>query len=63
MASAFEVAVEKIRGGESPTRAEALAMTAGERIALVWELTKVEWGISDETPMRRDIARVIRPGD
>ena len=63
MASPFDLAVEKIRRGESPTQDEALAMTAGERLALAWELTKFEWGVTDETPMRRDIVRVIRSGD
>jgi len=63
MANVPDEAVEKIRRGESLTPGETLAMTVEQRLALVWELTKVEWGITDETPMRRDIARVIRRGD
>jgi predicted AAA+ superfamily ATPase len=37
------------------------AMTPGERIALVWEITKNVWSIDDEARIRRDITRVIRP--
>jgi len=63
MANVPDEMVEKVRRGESLTRDETLALNFEQRLALVWELTKFEYGITDNTPMRRDIVRVIRPGD
>ncbi len=63
MSTTLEIAIAKVRRGESVTREDALAMTFDERLSVQWEMTKREWGITDETPMRRDIVRVIRPSD
>jgi hypothetical protein len=38
-------------------------MTPGERIALCWMLTVEAYGITADMRMRRDIVRVIRPGE
>jgi hypothetical protein len=49
---------------QMPTDEEIRRMTPGQRIALTWELTKEEWRRKEpgwqETPLRRDVARVIR---
>jgi uncharacterized cupredoxin-like copper-binding protein len=44
---------------------DIMKMTPGERIEMVWELTKKEWALKEpgwqESGMRRDVIRVIRP--
>ena len=57
--------VRKYKLGEEPEYDEAtLQMTHGERIAMVWELTKTAWAFKEagfrESRLRRDVARVIR---
>jgi hypothetical protein len=41
-------------------------LTAAERIAMVWEITKTAWSFKEpgfrESRLRRDVARVIRHG-
>jgi dolichyl-phosphate-mannose--protein O-mannosyl transferase len=57
--------VKKYKLGEEPEYDPAiLQMTAGQRIELVWELTKTAWQFHDpefrESRLRRDVVRVIR---
>ncbi len=57
--------VRKYKLGEEPEFDEAtLAMTHGERIDMVWEITKTAWAFKEpgfrESRLRRDVARVIR---
>ncbi|MDP9192116.1 MAG: hypothetical protein M3P06_10500 [Acidobacteriota bacterium] len=53
---------EKFNLGEVElTYDEVMRLTPGERIDMVWPLTKIAWGITEDTPLRRDIVRVIRP--
>ncbi|MEO8383055.1 MAG: hypothetical protein ABI779_25585 [Acidobacteriota bacterium] len=57
--------VRKYKLGDEPEFDEAtLQMTHGERIDLVWEITKSAWSFKDpsfrESRLRRDVARVIR---
>jgi hypothetical protein len=59
--------VRKYKLGEEPeVDPETLAMTPGERMALVWELTKTGWLFHDPDALaagfRRDVARVVRRG-
>jgi hypothetical protein len=59
--------VRKYRLGEEPRIDEETArMTPGERISLVWEITKTAWAFKEpgwrESRLRRDIGRVIRRG-
>lgn len=53
--------------GEEPEFDEAtLQMTHGQRIDLVWELTKTQWPLKEpgwrESRLQRDVVRVIRCG-
>jgi hypothetical protein len=57
--------VRKYKLGEEPEYdAATIAMTHGERIDLVWELTRTQWAMKDptfrESRLRRDVVRVIR---
>jgi hypothetical protein len=65
MAARRNVTVKKYRLGEEPDIDEAIVrMTPGERIELVWELTKNAWSFKEpgwrESRLRRDVVRVIR---
>jgi hypothetical protein len=57
--------VKKYKLGEEPEYDEAtMQLTHGERIEMVWEITKTAWAFKDpdfrESRLRRDVARVIR---
>jgi hypothetical protein len=57
--------VKKYKLGEEPEYDEAtMRLTHGERIEMVWEITKNAWAFKDpnfrEFEFRRDVARVIR---
>jgi hypothetical protein len=57
--------VKKYKLGEEPEYDEAtMRLTHGERIEMVWEITKSAWAFKDpnfrESELRRDVARVIR---
>ncbi|HJW95530.1 MAG TPA: hypothetical protein VJ901_18070 [Thermoanaerobaculia bacterium] len=57
--------LRKYKLGEEPeVDPEILAMTPGERMQLVWELTKTAWLFHDPAALaagfRRDVARVVR---
>jgi hypothetical protein len=59
------VTVKIFKMGEEPLIDEVvLRMTAEERLALQWEISKSLWmwksGSIDEPPFRRDVGRVIR---
>jgi hypothetical protein len=59
--------VRKYRLGEEPEYdAHTMALTPGERIDMVWEITKTAWAFKDpsfrESGLRRDVARVVRRG-
>jgi hypothetical protein len=65
MADRRNMTVRKYKLGEEPEFDEAiLAMTHGERIDMVWEITKTAWAFKEpgfhESRLRRDVARVIR---
>ena len=50
---------------DAPERSEAIArVTPGERVEMVWQLTREAWtfkdGRWDEPRLRRDVGRVIR---
>ncbi|HEY0157391.1 MAG TPA: hypothetical protein VGF28_08915 [Thermoanaerobaculia bacterium] len=65
MADRRNITVRKYKLGEEPEFDEAtLAMTHGERIDMVWEITKTAWAFKEpdfrESRLRRDVARVIR---
>ena len=47
-------------GEEELDRDAIMRLTPGQRMEMVWTLTKKAWGITEETPLRRDIVRVIR---
>jgi hypothetical protein len=54
-------------GETTITEDEVRAMTPAERLALQWAMSKAEWmarnGTTEEPVFRRDISRVIRPGE
>ncbi|HYI09901.1 MAG TPA: hypothetical protein VEK57_12625 [Thermoanaerobaculia bacterium] len=57
--------VRKYKLGEEPRiDPEILAMTPGERIDMVWEITKTAWCFKEpgwrESRLHRDVARVVR---
>jgi hypothetical protein len=57
--------VRKYKLGEEPEYDETtMKMTPGQRIELVWELTKQQWELKEpgwhESPFRRDVVRIIR---
>jgi hypothetical protein len=65
MAERRNVTVRKYKVGEEPLVDDAdRAMTPGERVAAVWEISKSVWawqtGTSDEPVFRGDIERVVR---
>ncbi len=65
MAERRNVTVRKYKVGEEPLVDDAdRAMTPGERVAAVWEISKSVWAWQsrtfDEPPFRRDVERVIR---
>jgi hypothetical protein len=49
---------------DEPADDYVAGLTAAQRVALVWEVTKSQWmwqsGSLDEPPFRRDVERVIR---
>lgn len=55
----------KIRLEDEGEQNDWMQMTPGERIDLVWELTKTAWQFHDpefcESRLRRDVVVVIRP--
>lgn len=62
-----DITVRKYRVGEEPAVDEAdRAMTPGQRVAAVWEISKSVWAWKsrtfDEPPFRRDVERVVRRG-
>lgn len=62
-----KITVRKYKMGEEPAVDEAtIAMTHGQRIEMVWELTKTQWALKEpgfrESRLRRDVVRVIRGG-
>lgn len=54
----------KLRLEDEDRHDDTAALTPGERIEMVWEITKSAWAFKDpsfhESRLRRDIARVIR---
>ena len=57
--------VKKYKLGEEPEYDDAtMRLTPGERIEMVWELTKNAWAFKEpgfrESRLRRDVVRVIR---
>lgn len=54
----------KLRLEDEDKYEDTAHLTAGERIAMVWEITKDAWASKEpgwrESRLRRDIARVIR---
>jgi hypothetical protein len=57
--------VRKYKLGEEPEFDEhTLSMTHGQRIDLVWELTKNAWSMKEpgfrESRLRRDVGHVVR---
>lgn len=59
--------VRKYQLGEEPEYDDAtIRMTHGERIDMVWEITKTAWQFHDpefhESRLQRDVVRVIRRG-
>ncbi|MFN2421855.1 MAG: hypothetical protein ABR527_10865 [Gemmatimonadota bacterium] len=56
--------VRVFRLGEEPD--DYAAFSPGERLAMVWELTRQAWtfkeGKEPESRLRRDVVRVIRRG-
>jgi hypothetical protein len=59
--------VRKYKLGEEPEYDPyTMAMTTGQRIEMVWEITKTAWTFKDpsfrESRLRRDVARVIGRG-
>lgn len=63
---ARDITIRKYRIGEEPVvDADVARMTPGERVSLVWEITKSVWawktGTLEEPVFRRDVAHVIRP--
>ena len=62
-----KMTVRKYKLGEEPEYdPDTMAMSPGERLAMVWELTKTAWTFKEpsfrESRLRRDVARVIRRG-
>jgi len=48
---------------EDEDRDDTAHLTPGERVAMVWEITKDAWAAKDHEPrLRRDVARVVRRG-
>jgi hypothetical protein len=67
MADRRNMTVRKYKLGEEPRiDPEIVALTPGERIDMVWELTKNAWAFKEpgwrESRLRRDVARVVRRG-
>jgi hypothetical protein len=65
MADRRNMTVRKYKLGEEPRiDPEIAALTPGERIDMVWELTKVAWAFKEpgwrESRLRRDVVRVVR---
>ena len=65
MADRSNWTVKKYKLGEEPEYDDAIMrMTPGERIDMVWELTKTAWAFKEpgwrESRLRRDVVRVIR---
>lgn len=59
--------VRKYKLGEEPEYDPAIMeLTPGERIDMVWEITKTAWAFYDpefrESRLQRDVVRVIRRG-
>jgi hypothetical protein len=54
----------KIRLEDEGEHSDVSQLTPGERVAMVWELTRTAWTFKDptfrESRLRRDIGRVIR---
>ena len=65
MADRSNWTVKKYKLGEEPEYDEAIMrLTHGERIDMVWEITKNAWAFKEpgwrESAFRRDVVRVIR---
>jgi hypothetical protein len=56
----------KLRLDERQQDADVGAMTPGERMSMVWQLTLQAWAFAgklpDEPRLRRDVGRVVRRG-
>jgi hypothetical protein len=54
----------KLRLDDEDKYDDTLHLTPGERIAMVWEITKTAWTFKDssfrESRLRRDVGRVVR---
>jgi hypothetical protein len=64
MADRSHWSTRKIALAEEGRQNDVAHLTAGERIELVWELTKTAWALKDphfrESRLRRDVGRVVR---
>lgn len=55
---------QKLRRGEFPDH-ELVPGTPGERMMMMWQLTRDAWsflGLTDEPTLRRDLVRTFRRG-
>jgi hypothetical protein len=59
------VTLRKVKRGEEEADLEVLRLTPGERIEMVWEVTKNAWAMTGEPlaeRLPRHVVRVLRRG-